>query len=237
MNLINFDFKNNYNVFLTYLYSLEDIKYKNFHSKLILDNNLIGIRMPILKKIAKEISKGDYDSFIKSNTLSIYEEKMLYGLVLGCLKIDFNDVLRYLDVYIPYIDNWAICDCVCANLKVFKTNLEKGYNYILKCINSDQDFIVRFGIVLLLDFYINDNYIDDIFDMITKIKNKSYYVQMAEAWLISKCYIKYPIKTYNFLLKYKLDDFIINKSISKICDSYQVSIEDKNKIKKIKSRG
>jgi len=234
MNLTSFDFEKKYNDFLSYLYTFEDIKYKKFHSKLILDNNLIGIRMPILKQMAKEIAKGDYINFIKNNTLNTYEEKMLYGLVLGYLKVDFKELLVWLDMFIPNIDNWAICDCVCANLKGFKKNLDEGYNYILKCLKSNNEFEIRFGLVLLLDFYVNEQYINKIFKLANEITNDGYYVKMANAWLISKCYIKFPEKTYEFLLYCSLDDFTFNKTISKICDSYQVIKEEKNKVRKLK---
>lgn len=226
--------KINYGLFLNYLYSLEDLKYKKFHSIIILDNNLIGIRTPDLKKIALLISKNDYRGFIKYNTNSVYEEKILYGLVLGYIKIDFNERLILLNNFIPFIDNWAINDIVCSNLKCFKTNQSEGYKFILSCINSDNAWQVRFGIVLLLNFYINDTYIDDILKICDNIKSQEYYVKMAIAWLLSICYVKYKKKILTFLDQTAIDDWTYNKTIQKIIESKRVSKEEKLNLKKLK---
>lgn len=226
--------KSNYKLFLKYLYTLEDLEYKKFHSKLILDNNLIGIRTPDLKRIALIISKNDYRGFIKYNTKNTYEEKVLYGLVLGYIQIDFNERLNLLNNFIQYIDNWAINDIVCANLKSFKTNQNVGCQFILSCIDSNNSWQIRFGIVLLLDFYINDNYIDQILEICNNIKNKDYYVRMAVAWLLSICYIKYKEKTLKFLKQTTIDDWTYNKAIQKIIESTRVLDEEKIILKKLK---
>ncbi|MBE6160058.1 MAG: DNA alkylation repair protein [Lactobacillales bacterium] len=234
MNLENINWnKDNYNEFINYLFTFEDLKYKEFHSKLILNDNLIGIRTPILKEIAKKISKGDYKTFIKLNKHKFYEETIIHGLIIGYLT-DFNESLSLLDNFIPYVDNWAINDIVCANMKIFKKYQKIGFNKILKYIDSNNPFQIRIGIVLLLDFYINDKYIDKIFEIVDNIHNDNYYVRMANAWALSICYIKYKEKTYNYLLNNNLDKFTFNKTISKICDSKRVDIKDKEKLKKIR---
>lgn len=236
MNLNNINWNQDYDKFLNYLYSFQDLKYRDFHSKLILDEtSLIGIRTPILKDIAKIISKGDYLSFFKNNTHDTYEETILHGLVIGYLKIPFKEVLSLLDNFLTYINNWAINDVVCANLKIFKKNLNDGFVYIEQLLASNEEWNIRFGLVLLLDFYINDQYIDQILKICDSINFDSYYVRMANAWCLSICYIKYPNKTYPYLLNNNLDVFTFNKTISKICDSYRVSKEDKEKLKLIRN--
>lgn len=226
--------KENYGNFLEYIYSLQDLNYKQFHSKLITNDNLIGIRTPKLKEIAFIIAKNDYIGFIKYNRKSIYEEKILYGLVLGYLKTDFNDILKQLDIFIPFIDNWAINDIVCANLKGFKNNQEAGYKFILKCLKSNNPWSIRFGLVLLLDFYINENYIDNILKICNNLENDEYYVKMAISWLLSICYIKYREKTLKFLKTTKIDDWTYNKAIQKIIESKRISNEEKFNLKKLK---
>lgn len=229
LNNIN---KDNYEEFINYLFSLQDIKYKEFHSKIV-DSNIIGIRTFELKNIAKEIAKGNYQSFINANKHIYYDETIIHGLIIGYLK-DFNEVKEQLDIFIPFIDNWATNDIVCANLKIFKKNKEEGFKYICKYLNSDKPFYIRFALVMLLDHYIDDQYIDIIFKIISSIKSENYYVKMANAWLISICYIKYSNKCYNFLLNSNLDKFTYNKAIDKICDSYRVSDEDKLLLKQAK---
>lgn len=226
--------KENYKEFLNYLYSLQDLKYKKFHSKLILDDNLIGIRTPELKIIASNIAKYDYKSFIKYNSKQTYEEKVLYGLVLGFLKIDFNNRLELLKEFIPSIDNWAINDIVCANLKSFKKEQEIGYQFIENCLKDDNPWSIRFGLVLLLDFYINDKYIEKILNICNSIKNDNYYVKMAIAWLLSICYIKYKEKTFKYFKTTTIDNWTYNKAIQKIIESKRIPKEEKLQLKKLK---
>lgn len=221
---MKFDSKKDYDNFLKYLYTLSEEKYKNFHRNLVKDTKIIGIRVPVLKKIAKEISKSDYLNFIKYNTHQTYEENTLHGLILGYIKVPNDTLFEYLDDFLKYNDNWATNDTTCANLKVFnKIDFKEVYRYI----NSEQPFRIRFGLVLLLDYYINENNIDKILKICDNINSNEYYVLMANAWLISVCFIKFGKKTYEYLLNNNLDDFTFNKSISKICDSYRIDKETK----------
>lgn len=233
MKLSNINWNSeSYKEFLNYLYSLEDLKYKKFHSSLTNNSlNMIGIRVPILKNIAKEISMGDYDSFIKCNSHNTYEETLIHGLIIGYIKINFDRQLNYIDNYINLIDNWATNDVVCANLKSFKKNKNLGYNKILKYLNSNNYWHVRFGIVLLLDYFICDEYIDLIIKLIANIDTNEYYVMMSLAWLISICYIKYPDKSINIFKNNLIDTKTNNQAIRKILDSYRVSENSKNTIK------
>lgn len=226
--------KEDYAHFLNYLYSLQDVKYKEFHSKLTYNQNIIGIRVPILKDISKNISKGNFYDFIKLVKNDSYEEWIIFGLIIGYSKIDFEDKLKLLDKYIDGIDNWASCDIVCANMKDFKKNMDKGYEYILTLIKSNDLWKVRVGVVLLLDFYINDKYINKLFKIFDDIKNDEYYVKMAVAWAISICYIKYPNETLNYLNDNTLDNFTYNKAIQKIIESTRVTKTDKEMLRNMK---
>ena len=224
--------KETYNLFLKQLESYSDSKYKTFHASLIKNcDKLIGVRTPLLKNIAKDISKTDYEEWLKYNNHNTYEETIIHGLVLTYLKVDFRNFLELFDIFIPLIDNWAICDIICANAKTFKNNLEDGVNYINKCLKSNNLWIVRVGLVLLLNYYINDKYIDTVLSLSNDINSDEYYVKMANAWLISICYIKYPDKTKLFLNNTKIDNWTYNKAISKICDSTRVDKEIKIKLK------
>ena len=194
MDLTNIKWNNDkYNDFLEYLFSIKDEKYAIFHFKLLKNDKIkvIGIRIPVLKKLAKMISKTDYLEFIKLNKHEYYEEILLHGLIITYLKLDFNSIMNLFNEYINYIDNWATCDTVISNLKIFKNNLDAGFIYIEKYLNDKNPWINRVGIVLLLCYYINDNYIDKVLNICNKIKTDEYYVKMANAWLISMCLVKY----------------------------------------------
>ncbi len=237
MNLIRNNWSNDdYNEFINYLLSLEDIKYKVFTRNLIPGkNNIIGIRIPILKKIAKDISKGDYISFLQYNKDSYYEETLVYGFVIGYMK-DVNLVVDdYLDRFVNKIDNWATCDLFVSNLHIVLKNRDLFFNYIVNCFETkENNWIFRFGYVMLLNYYILDDYLDYIFKICNFYQGDFYYVNMAIAWLISLCYIKYPDKTLCFIKDNKLNKFTLNKCISKICDSKRVSLEEKKMLKAYK---
>jgi len=235
MNLIKAKWtKKDYTEFLNYLYSFEDKKYKDFHSKLTYNTNNIGIKVPILKDISKSISKGNFMSFIEHVTNNTYEEWLIFGLIIGYAKIDFKNKLNLLDRYITNIDNWSSCDTICANMKDFEKNKEIGYEYILKLIKKEDIWSVRVGVVLLLDFYINDEYLEQIFKICDSIIMDEYYVKMAISWLISSCYIKYPELTLKYLNNNKLDNFTYNKAIQKIIESTRVSKLEKDFLRKTK---
>lgn len=227
MNYNNWN-KNTYDKFIDYLHELKDEKYKELQKKIIKNDKIIiiGIRIPILKKIAKEISKENYKDFIKYNKHKYLEENILHGLILGYIKED-EELLKQVDKFIPYIDNWETCDTACANLKQFKKidihNIDRYINH--------NPWSQRFGLVLLLDHYIKEENLKTIFEICKKIKTDEYYVKMAISWLLSICYIKYPSKTLSFLKRANLDKFTHNKTISKICDSKRIDKNVKEKLK------
>ena len=229
MKLEQFNWNKEYNKFIKYLFSLQDIKYKDFHYKLLNNNkiNLIGIKTPILKEIALSISKGNYKEFIYNNTHKYYEETIIHGLIIG-----YKQDIISLNEFIKYIDNWATNDIVASNMKYFKNNQQNGLKYINQYISNKNPWIVRFGVVLLLNYYINETYIDEVIKLVKSINNDNYYVKMAISWLISICYIKYKNKTIELFKNNDFDKFIINKSISKINDSHRVNKADKDLIKK-----
>lgn len=227
--------KTTYSEFQNYLFSLQDIPYQKFHGRLIQNENmLIGVRTPILKEIAKAISQNNPASFLEVVKHETYEEKMIHGLLLGYLKVDFEKLLKLLDSFIPEIDNWAINDITCANLKIWKKHLSDGYSVILNYLENQNPWMVRFGVVILLDYYINDAYIDSILELVTKIHHQNYYVKMSVAWLISVCYVHYPTKTMQLLKCQVLDSFTQNRAIQKIIESKRVSNEEKEALRSFK---
>ena len=226
-----------YDDFLKELYSLQDLKYKDFHSKLIMSDKLIGVRTPELKRIAKVIARSNYKEFFKENKHELYEENLVHGLVLGYLKLEFDELKPHVDEFIPYIDNWAVCDMTVANLKVYKKNKTKDivFNEIKNYINSNNPWINRFGYVMLLEYFIEEKYIDEIFKLCESYKDE-YYVKMSIAWLISMCYIKFKGRTLTFLKKNTLDVWTHNKAIQKTIESYRVTEDDKKMLRGLKRK-
>ena len=215
-----------YNEFINYLFEIRDIKYKNFHSGLGIKSEVIGIRTPILKSMAKDISRGNYREFLELLREEYYEEITLYGFIICNIK-KMNDSVKYLNIYKERINNWASCDLFCSGYKIIKRNKEYFWKYINDNIDSDNLWIRRMCFVLILNYYIEEDYLKDIFKLGDGYNIEEYYVQMSVAWLISICYIKYPSITIKYIMNNKLDDFTHNKAIQKIRESYRVSAIDK----------
>ncbi|MBY6915709.1 DNA alkylation repair protein [Clostridium botulinum] len=219
------------------IFELSDSKYKEFHSKLCPNtNNIVGVRVPILRNLAKEIAKGNWIDYLSQPENEYYEEIMLQGMVIGLAKMDIDERIKYIEEFVPKIYNWGICDTFCAGLKCFKSNKEKGFELLNRYLDSQKEFELRFAIVLLLDFYIVDEYIDRVIEILDNIHHDGYYVKMAVAWAISICYIKYPEKTMTYLKDNKLDDFTYNKALQKITESYRVDKDEKIIIRNMKRR-
>ena len=212
--------KSDYQKFVDYLFSFEDLEYKNFNSKLVLKNNLIGIRVPILKKIAKELAKGNYKEFISIMNHNYHEEVLIHGLILGYIK----DPMNYFDDYIKYMNDWQSCDTTISNMKYFSYN--QDINYIKKYLYH------RVGYVILLTYYIKDEYIDELYNIVDNYNSDSYYVKMAVTWLLSYLIIYDKNRAVKYLKKSKLDDFTYNKGIQKAIESKK--IKDKKWLKDLK---
>lgn len=217
------------------IFELADEKYKEFHSKLCPNtSNIVGVRVPILRNYAKELAKGDFRTYLKNAKNDYYEEIMLQGMVIGLAKMDIEERLKYIEGFVPKIDNWAICDVFCTGLKFVNKNKEQVWKFLRKYTKSKEEFELRFLIVIMLDFYITEEYINKVIALLDSIKHTGYYVKMAISWTISVAYVKYPKITMEYLKNNTLDDFTYNKALQKILESYRVNDEDKKIIKGMK---
>ena len=217
------------------LFGLQDLKYKEFHSGLCPNvDKIIGVRIPKLREIAKRIAKENYKEFLENSPGEYYEELVLQGLVIGYAKISLQETISELEKFVPKINSWAVCDTTCSNLKITKKYMKEMWNFLERHIKSKREYEIRFALVMYLDYFITDEYIELIFERVNKIKSNDYYVEMAIAWLLSFAYIRQKEKTLEYLKNNKLDKFTQNKSIQKICESYRVSDEEKKNIRKYK---
>lgn len=212
-----------------------DKKFQKFTAALIPNiDNVLGVRTPVLRKIAKELYKSGEFSFMFELQAQYMEENMLKGMIIGLFKKPAEDVLSYVQDFVPTIDNWAVCDNFCCSLKMTKDNLSLVWNFIQPYFKSDKEFEIRFAYVMLLNYYLIDEYIDKVLNLVDEFNDDRYYAQMAVAWLVSICYIKYPKKTEKYLKKSNLNDWTYNKSIQKICESLKVDKKTKSQLKLMK---
>ena len=218
------------------LIELQDKKYQEFHGGLCPGTeNIIGVRVPILRNYAKELLKKYEFSYLMNNIDNeYYEEIMLQGILIGLAKEDFKTILAHIENFIPKIDNWAVCDSFCAGLKITKKHEQELWEVLQKYLRANKEFEIRFGIVMILDYYIEEPYLKRDFKIFDQIKSTEYYVQMAVAWAISICLIKYYEETIAYLKKSKLDKFTYNKALQKAMESYRITPEQKQELRNMK---
>lgn len=219
------------------LFEMQDLKYKEFHGSLCPGmDNIIGVRIPKLREYAKELYKSNNLKDIKIED-KYYEELVIQGMLIGFqTKEPIEKVIKQVEEFVPKINSWAVCDTFCAGLKVTKKYQPEMFEVIKQYLKSKQEYEVRFAIVMLLDYYINDQYIDQILQILDNVKLDKYYVQMVNAWAISICLIKYYNKTLDFLKTTKIDDFTYNKGIQKAIESYRITNEQKEYLRTLKRR-
>ena len=229
--------KNTYNKFINELKNNSEQKYSEFNSKLIPNtkNIILGIRIPILRDLAKKIYKTNYIDFLNIVNNKYMEEVLLEGFVIGLIKEEcIAD--NYIKRFISKVDNWCVCDTFCSSLKIVRKHQEKYFDYFTTKINFNEPLQIRVGLVILNAHYINEEYIKRIFNYVNKINSKDYYVEMGIAWLISTCYIKFRNETLEFLYNNNLNDFTYNKAIQKIIESNRISKDEKEVLRKLKRK-
>lgn len=219
---------------------LGDEKYQEFNKKLCPDTKLemLGIRVPILRKYAQKVASSDeYDwkKFVKKNDIKYFEEVQLQGLIIGYKKIEFEEKLKYIEEFIPRMDSWALTDTFIPTLKIKKENLNNYWDFILKYVKSTKEFEVRFAVVSMLDYFIIDEYVDKVIKILNSINHDGYYVKMAVAWTLAEIGIKYNQKAMIYLKgKNNLDKFTYNKTLQKMIESYRIDKEQKEILRKMK---
>ena len=150
------------------LFELQDKKYKEFHGTLCntCKYEIIGVRVPELRKLAKEIIKDDFRSFLEDKQINYYEDAMLKGIIIGTAKLSFNEICKYLKEFIPIIDNWAVCDITCSSLKVTKKHMDEMWKFLYPYAKSKKEYEIRFAVVMYLSYYIDKKYLKEIFEII-----------------------------------------------------------------------
>lgn len=213
----------------------QDLKYRDFHSGLCPGTvNIIGVRIPVQRKVAREIIRGDWRRFLHEAKNEFYEESMIEGLVIATAKMELAERLEWLRKFVPKIDNWAVCDSVCASFKFKPEVLPEIWEFLDEYEDSTREFELRFRLIMMLDNFLTDEYTCKVLDAVRKIKSEAYYVRMAQAWLVAETFAKYREPTLVLLQEKCLPDWVQNKAIQKIRESYRVSAADKELVRTLK---
>lgn len=218
------------------LFDRSDLKYKEFHAKLIPNipkELIIGVRMPVLRKLAKEYALSDKSKdFLNTLPHKYYEENNIHEFLIENIK-EFNTAIAETERFLPYIDNWATCDSFLP--PVFKKNTEKLLPYVLKWLKSNKTYTVRYGIVVLMKLYSGDNFNVDFLRQVSEIKSDEYYIKMAVAWYFAELLARQYEDTLPYIENGVLDIWTHNKAIQKAVESYRIPKEKKGYLKTLKA--
>ena len=217
------------------LYDLQDLKYRDMQIKIIPgieSESVIGVRTPQLRTLAKEILRsGDYKGFLDELPHRYFEENQLQAFLISGIK-DVNECMEELEKFLPYVDNWATCDQMSP--KIFKKHKEELFTHIQEWISSDKTYTVRFGVGMLMEHFLDDDFDIRYPRMVAGIRSKEYYVNMMIAWYFATALAKQYESILPFIEGKKLDDWTHNKAIQKSVESRRITEEQKTYLKSLK---
>lgn len=214
-----------------------DADYRRFARGLLPGvDNLLGVRLPHLREIARAIAcesgvAADLTFLLTDET---FEEVMLQGMVIGCLDLSIDERLRRIAAFVPKIDNWSVCDSFCAGLRWKKADDGAVFAFLPPYLGDERTFFVRFGAVMLLDHFIDDAHIEEALARLCAVRHEAYYAKMAVAWALSVCFVKYPLRTLPVFLSNRLDSETHDRAIQKIIESRRVDPASKRKLQALK---
>lgn len=222
------------------LFENRDEKYREFHSSLVPNidgQKIIGVRMPTLRKIAKSLEKDasfsneDKNAFLCNLPHEYYEENILHSIMLSDEK-DFDIAIEKVEVFLPYIDNWALCDTFSP--KCFEKSVDKLWGHIEKWLCSNKTYTVRFGIVCAMRYFLDEDFSTNKFEKVISVSSNEYYVNMAIAWYVSVALVKQYDEVLPYIENNTLPKWVRNKSIQKACESFRISNDKKEYLKTLK---
>ena len=218
-----------------HLFSLQDKKFREFHLKLIPGietDKVIGVRTPALRKFAKEIIKaGSGEEFLSSLPHYYYEENQLHSFILSEEK-DFDNCIKYVDKFLPYVNNWATCDQLLP--KVFKKKPQKLLPHINLWIESGETYKIRFAIGMLMQHFLDDLFEERFAQKVASVHSEEYYVKMMQAWYFATALAKQYDAAVKYLEEKKLESWTHNKTIQKAIESFRVPDERKEYLRTLK---
>lgn len=220
------------------LESMAETDYKTFSASLVPGvENMLGIRIPLLRNMAKKLATEDWKCCMKWENTLYFEETMLQGLVLGYAKAPIEEILEYTKKFIPKINNWSVNDSFCSTYKIAKKEPEKVWNFLMTYKDSREEFELRVVAVMLLFHFLRDEYIDEVLKVLGELQNVGYYTSMAVAWAYATAWAKYPEKTKAYLMEHPTDAETYHRTLRKCLESYRISNGDKKWIREVELPG
>ena len=214
------------------LFALRDLKYRDFQIRLmptVAPETVIGVRTPELRRLAKEFGKTpEAGAFLRALPHKYYEENNIHGELISSMK-DYEMCVSALDEFLPYVDNWATCDLITP--KVFKKHLLELREKIKEWIGAKDTYTIRFGIEMLMNFYLDEAFLPEYLDWVADVRSEEYYVNMMIAWYFATALAKQYEAALPILEEQRLEVWTHNKTIQKAVESYRITEEQKNHLK------
>ncbi len=218
------------------LHELQDPKYRDMQIKIIpgIDpGSIIGVRTPELKNMAKDILKaGNHRDFLKELPHKYFEENQLHAFIISGIK-DLNECMEELERFLPYVDNWATCDQMSP--KIFKKHKDVLLAHVKEWIGSDRTYTIRFGVGMLMEHFLDDDYDPGYPEMVAQIRSEEYYVNMMIAWYFATALAKQYESVLPFIEGKRLEDWTHNKAIQKSVESRRITEEQKTYLRSLKA--
>ena len=219
------------------LFLLQDKEYMKFLSKLtpnVPEDTIIGVRIPEIRKLAKKLVRNnEYEDFLKELPHKYYDENLLHGAIISENK-DFENCIELLDSFLPFVDNWAVCDTISP--KIFKKHKKELIEKIKEWSQSDKTYTCRFGIEMLMTHFLDEDFKKEYLEMVANIHSEEYYVKMAVAWFFATALAKQWDYAVIYLENNRLDVWVHNKTIQKARESLRILEDKKGYLKGLKRK-
>lgn len=216
------------------LETMAESQYAAFSKKLSPGpEKILGVRLPRLRKLAAELLKEEWRPMLRQED-KYMEETMLRGMMIAAAKMQDQEKFAMIGQFLPRIHGWAVCDSFCSALKMAKDHREEMWAFLEQHFYAEEEFEVRFAVVMLLEYYLEPEWIDRVLKRLNEVTNPAYYVKMAVAWAVSIAYVKFPVVTEEWLKTCALDDFTYQKSLQKAIESQRIDADAKQHLRELK---
>ena len=208
--------------------------YKKFSASLLPGiDHVLGVRLPALRKLAMRIAADDWQYYLAQQPY-YFEELMVQGMVIGAVKVSPEERLQYVASFVPSINSWSVCDSFCSGLKFTKKNEALVWDFIQHYLHSGQEYQIRFAVVMMMDYFLTEDYIHDVLSLLDAVHHDGYYVKMAVAWALATALAKQPEPTWAYFQQHHLDEDVWRKTIQKCVESRRIGDSTKEILRKMR---
>lgn len=212
---------------------LAENDYKKFSANLLPGiEHVLGVRLPQLRQIAKEVAQGNWQQYLLEEPY-YFEEIMLQGMVIGAIKVEPKERLQYVAAFVPRINSWSVCDSFCSGLKFAAKNQQLVWDFLQPYLHGGEEYQIRFAVIMMMDYFLNETYIAQVLSLLDELRHEGYYVKMAVAWTLATALAKQPEATWSYFQRHHLDTETWKKTVQKCVESRRISDEMKKTLRQM----